>query len=33
LKYPEVRNYLSGSFVGIDRAFLEAHNPSDGSVI
>src|SRR3954463_6117284 len=33
LKYPEVRNYLSGSFVGIDRDFLEVHNPSDGSVI
>src|SRR3954466_12902310 len=33
LKYPEVRNYLSGSFVGIYRDFLEVHNPSDGSVI
>src|SRR3954453_8833321 len=33
LKYPEVRNYLSGSFVGIDRDFLEVHNPSDGSII
>src|SRR5688572_7508124 len=33
MKYPEVRNYLDGSFVGSDRAFLEVHNPSDGSVI
>ena len=33
MKYPEVRNYLSGSFVGIEREFLEVHNPSDGSVI
>jgi len=33
MKYPEVRNYLDGSFVGSDRSFLEVHNPSDGSVI
>src|SRR5688500_6636338 len=33
MKYPEVRNYLDGSVVGSDRAFLEVHNPSDGSVI
>src|SRR5947199_1411113 len=33
MKYPEVRNYVGGSFVGIERDFLEVHNPSDGSVI
>src|SRR3954467_3430015 len=33
MKYPEVRNYLDGSFVGGDSPFLEVHNPSDGSVI
>ena len=33
MKYPEVRNYLGGSFVGTERPFLEVHNPSDGSVI
>ncbi|HEU4749393.1 MAG TPA: aldehyde dehydrogenase family protein, partial [Gemmatimonadaceae bacterium] len=33
MKYPEVRNYLDGSFVGTKRPFLEVHNPSDGSVI
>src|SRR5688500_7279923 len=33
MKYPEVRNYLDGSFVGTERPFLEVHNPSDGSVI
>src|SRR3954468_13725972 len=33
MKYPEVRNYVDGSFVGTDRPFLEVHNPSDGSVI
>src|SRR3954467_9523508 len=33
MKYPEVRNYLDGSFVGSERTFLEVHNPSDGSVI
>ena len=33
MKYPEVRNYLGGSFVGADRPFLEVFNPSDGSVI
>ncbi|MFL5462539.1 MAG: aldehyde dehydrogenase family protein, partial [Gemmatimonadaceae bacterium] len=33
LKYPEVRNYLAGSFVGAERPYLEVHNPSDGSVI
>jgi malonate-semialdehyde dehydrogenase (acetylating)/methylmalonate-semialdehyde dehydrogenase len=33
MKYPEVRNYLDGSFVDAAGAFLEVHNPSDGSVI
>jgi len=33
MKYPEVRNYLDGSFVGSERPFLEVHNPSDGTVI
>ena len=33
MKYPEVRNYVGGAFVGSDRSFLEVHNPSDGSVI
>src|SRR6266566_5037779 len=33
MKYPEVRNYLDGSFVGTDRSLLEVYNPSDGSVI
>src|ERR1700676_4753809 len=33
LKYPEVRNYGGGSFIGSDRSFLEVHNPSDGGVI
>jgi malonate-semialdehyde dehydrogenase (acetylating)/methylmalonate-semialdehyde dehydrogenase len=33
MKYPEVRNYLDGNFVGSERTFLEVHNPSDGSVI
>src|SRR5256885_8318998 len=33
MKYPAVRNYLGGSFVGSERPFLEVHNPSDGSVI
>ena len=33
MKYPEVRNYLGGSFVGIERDHLEVYNPSDGSVI
>src|SRR5439155_10144480 len=28
-----VRNYVGGSFVGIERDYLEVHNPSDGSVI
>jgi malonate-semialdehyde dehydrogenase (acetylating) / methylmalonate-semialdehyde dehydrogenase len=33
MKYPEVRNYVDGAFVGAAGAFLEVHNPSDGSVI
>ena len=33
MKYPEVRNYVDGAFVGAARPFLEVHNPSDGSVI
>src|ERR1700674_208370 len=33
VKYPEVRNYVGGSFVGTDHSFLEVYNPSDGSVI
>jgi len=33
VKYPEVQNYVGGSFVGSDRSFLEVHNPSDGSII
>jgi malonate-semialdehyde dehydrogenase (acetylating)/methylmalonate-semialdehyde dehydrogenase len=33
MKYPEVRNYLGGSFVDTDKSFLEVYNPSDGSVI
>src|SRR5215212_3790000 len=33
MKYPEVRNYVGGSFVGADSSFLEVYNPSDGSVI
>src|SRR5947208_5313160 len=33
MKYPEVRNYVGGSFVGTDKSLLEVYNPSDGSVI
>ena len=33
MKYPEVRNYVDGAFVGAAGAFLDVHNPSDGSVI
>jgi len=33
MKYPEVRNYVDGSFVGSQRPSLEVYNPSDGSVI
>jgi malonate-semialdehyde dehydrogenase (acetylating)/methylmalonate-semialdehyde dehydrogenase len=33
LKYPAVRNFVDGSFVGADSPFLEVHNPSDGTVI
>jgi len=33
MKYPEVRNYLDGSFVQSDRQYLDVMNPSDGSVI
>lgn len=33
MKYPEVRNYVDGSFVEADRQFLDVMNPADGSVI
>ena len=33
MKYPEVRNYVDGSFVKTDREFIDVMNPSDGSVI
>ena len=33
MKYPEVRNYRDGSFVGGERPFIDVYNPSDGSVI
>jgi malonate-semialdehyde dehydrogenase (acetylating)/methylmalonate-semialdehyde dehydrogenase len=33
MKYPEVRNYVDGSFVKSDREYLDVMNPSDGSVI
>ena len=33
MKYPDVPNYLDGSFVGGDLPFLDVYNPSDGSVI
>ncbi len=33
MKYPEVRNYVAGDFVQGEHAYLDVHNPSDGSVI
>ena len=33
MKYPEVRNYVAGSFVKGDHDYLDVFNPSDGSVI
>ncbi len=33
MKYPDVRNYVDGSFVKSDREFIDVMNPSDGSVI
>src|SRR5438128_856904 len=33
MKYPEVRNYVDGSFVKSDREYIDVMNPSDGSVI
>src|SRR6476661_2771443 len=33
MKYPEVRNYRDGSFVGSDRPYIDVYNPSDGSII
>jgi malonate-semialdehyde dehydrogenase (acetylating)/methylmalonate-semialdehyde dehydrogenase len=33
MKYPEVRNYVAGSFVKGEHKYLDVHNPSDGTVI
>jgi malonate-semialdehyde dehydrogenase (acetylating)/methylmalonate-semialdehyde dehydrogenase len=33
MKYPEVRNYLAGSFVKGEHQYLDVFNPSDGTVI
>ncbi len=33
MKYPEVRNYVAGSFVKGEHEYLDVFNPSDGSVI
>ena len=33
MKYPDVRNYLGGSFVAADTALLDVHDPSSGDVI
>ena len=33
MKYPEVRNYRDGSFVGGEQLYIDVHNPSDGSII
>lgn len=33
MKYPDVRNYVDGSFVKSDREYIDVMNPSDGSVI
>jgi malonate-semialdehyde dehydrogenase (acetylating)/methylmalonate-semialdehyde dehydrogenase len=33
MKYPEVRNYLAGSFVKGEHEYLDVYDPSNGSVI
>jgi len=33
LKYPEIRNYLGGTFVDADLAGMDVHNPAFGTVI
>lgn len=33
MKYPDVRNYVDGSFVKSEREYIDVMNPSDGSVI
>src|ERR671915_1133150 len=33
MKYPEVRNYVGGSFVAADRPLLDVYDPSNGAVI
>jgi len=33
MKYPEVRNFVAGDFVGGDHEYLDVYNPADGSVI
>ncbi len=33
MKYPEVRNYVAGSFVKGEHEYLDVFNPSDGSII
>src|SRR5687768_8071952 len=33
MKYPEVRNYVGGTFVAADRPLLEVFDPSSGDVI
>jgi malonate-semialdehyde dehydrogenase (acetylating) / methylmalonate-semialdehyde dehydrogenase len=33
MKYPNVKNYIDGEFVGSDREMLDVTNPADGSVI
>src|SRR5687768_17875852 len=33
MKYPEVRNYVGGSFVTADRPLLDVYDPSSGAVI
>lgn len=33
MKYPEIRNYVAGSFVKGEHEYLDVFNPSDGSVI
>src|SRR5688500_4241377 len=33
MKYPEVRNYRDGSFVGGEQSYIDVYSPSDGSII
>src|SRR5687767_10898824 len=33
MKYPQVRNYVGGSFVAADRPLLDVYDPSSGAVI